>query len=104
MLKKDVDELKEGMIVAMNVYYDQEEFLVKAKTVLTEATIGLLRSKGIDSVHIEPDTGLVAKFSEVGERVDRRFEEFKGHRIMERIAAKAKEYIKSAYASGANPR
>ena len=100
MPSKNINELKEGMVIEKNVVGRGGGILFPQKTILDKEDIETLKFNGIQSVEIADNVDFINKFKEIDERVDKKFQVFADQPIMQHIAILAKSYLKSKVKSG----
>jgi len=102
IIKKKVEELKEGIVLAKDIVNDDGLLLVTKGTVLDDKLLSLLKARGIKWVYVDisginqtlsPE--LEEEYKKIVERIDTKFKEFSEHPVMMRISNAAKEYWKT---------
>ncbi|MCM8824076.1 MAG: hypothetical protein NC822_05345 [Candidatus Omnitrophica bacterium] len=104
IIKKRIDDLKEGVVLAKDIVNENGLLLVAKGTSLDEKLLSLLKDRGVKWVYVnvnirELDQPLPKELEEeyknIEERIDKKFKEFGDHYVMQKIAHSAKEYLKT---------
>ncbi|MCM8774095.1 MAG: hypothetical protein NC820_05115 [Candidatus Omnitrophica bacterium] len=104
IIKKRIDDLKEGVVLAKDIVNENGLLLVAKGTFLDEKLLSLLKDRGVKWVYVnvnikELDQPLPKELEEecrnIEERIEKKFKEFDDHYVMRKIANSAKEYLKT---------